>query len=30
MAHKITFTFKLNKQMQATLEPSKLTRASIE
>jgi len=30
MTHKITFTSKLNKQKQATLKPSKLTRASME
>jgi len=28
MTHKITFTFKLNKQEQGTLKPSKLTRIS--
>jgi len=30
MAHKINFASKLNKQVQTTLKPSKLTRASME
>jgi len=30
MKHKITFTSKLKKQVQATLKPGKLTRVSME
>ena len=30
MTHEITFTSKLNKQEQATVRPSKLTRASMD